>query len=98
MRRICARLAIAAFVAAGMATATGFLAPWWPAADMPNHFTPFILAVAIAGLAVLSFAARELATDRRARTALALGLGGVAAINTVPLIASPGTTAVAAQG
>ena len=52
MRSICSRLAMAALVAAGAATAIGYLAPWWPKADLPNQFTPFILAAAVAGLAL----------------------------------------------
>jgi endonuclease/exonuclease/phosphatase (EEP) superfamily protein YafD len=98
MRRFCAGLAIAALVAAGLATAMGFLAPWWPVADMPNHFTPLVLAVAVAGLALLPFASRELAARRYARIALGLGLAGVAAINTIPLLGSLATAAGAAQG
>jgi endonuclease/exonuclease/phosphatase (EEP) superfamily protein YafD len=97
MRCICARLAIVALGSASMATVAGFLAPWWPVADMPNHFRPFVLAVAIAGLVLLSFGARELAAHGPVRIALGLGLASVAAINTAPLLASLATTAVAAQ-
>jgi endonuclease/exonuclease/phosphatase (EEP) superfamily protein YafD len=97
MRRVCVRLAIAALVAAATAAIIGFLAPWWPAADVPNHFRPLLLVIAVAGLALLSFGVRELATHRRVRIAAGLGLAGVAAINTVPLLASLSTTAVAAQ-
>jgi hypothetical protein len=59
MRSTYSRLATAALVSAGMATTIGYLAPWWPSADMPNHFTPFILAVAVAGLALLAFVPRK---------------------------------------
>jgi endonuclease/exonuclease/phosphatase (EEP) superfamily protein YafD len=62
---------------------------------MPNHFTPFILAVAIAGLALLAFAPRR---PRRSRALLAAGLAGVAAINIAPLLRVLSATAVAAQG
>src|SRR5262245_12507827 len=98
MRRICAALSIAALVAAGIATAVGFLAPWWPMADIPNHFTPFAVATAIAGLGLLAFGARALAAHRRVRIALGLGLAGVAGINIAPLFTALATTAVAAQG
>ena len=98
MRSICSRLATAALVSAGVATAIGHLAPWWPKADMPNHFTPFILAVAVAGLASLAFEPRKLTTHRRTRLAFAAGLAGIAAINTAPLLTALATTAVAAQG
>jgi len=97
MRSFRSRLATAALVAAGAASAIGYLAPWWPKADLPNHFTPFILATAVAGLAMLAFEPRKLMTHRRARLALAVGLAGVAAINTAPLISALATTAVAAQ-
>ncbi len=98
MRRICAGLSMAALVTAGMATVVGFLAPWWPAADMPNHFTPFVLGMAIAGLALLPLATPALAPRRGARTALGLGLAGVIAINTASLHASLAAMPIAAQG
>src|SRR5262249_14534840 len=66
-------------------------------ADMPNHFTPFILAVALAALALLAFEPRKQTTHRRSRLALAAGLAGMAAINTAPLLTALATTAVAAQ-
>jgi endonuclease/exonuclease/phosphatase (EEP) superfamily protein YafD len=86
-----------ALVAAGAATAMGYLAPWLPKADLPNHFTPFILAAAVAGLALLALEPHKPTTHRRARLVLAVGLAGVAAINTAPLITALATTAVAAQ-
>lgn len=97
MRGICSRLATAALVAAGVATAIGSLAPWWPRADLPNQFTPFILAVAVTGLVLLTFDLRALATRRPARLVLAAGLAGVAVINAAPLHTVLATTAVAAQ-
>ncbi len=93
MRRICAGLAIAALVMAGAATIIGFLAPWWPAADLPNHFTPLVLATATAGLALLPLGGGRLGTRG---LALGLGLACVVAINSVPLVATLTTTAVAA--
>src|SRR5262245_5261441 len=96
MRGVCTKLATAALVAAGMATTMGFLAPWWPVADMPNHFVPFVLAVAAAGLALLPFGGRELRL-RSFPLTLGLGLAGVAAINSVPVLASLTTSAIAAQ-
>ena len=98
MRRICAGLVITAVVSAGGATVIGFLAPWWPVADMPNHFTPFVVSIAVAGLILLAFGAREPAPQSRARNALALGLAGVTAINIAPLFTTLTTMAVAAQG
>jgi endonuclease/exonuclease/phosphatase (EEP) superfamily protein YafD len=98
MRSICSRLATAALVSAAAATAIGYLAPCWPKADMPNHFTPLILAVAVAGLALLAFESRKPMTQRRTRLALAAGLAGLAAINTAPVLGALATTAVAAQG
>ena len=98
MRRICAGLATAALVAAGMATGVGFLAPWWPAADMPNHFTPFVLGVAIAGLVLLPLGTPAVAPRRGGRTAVGLGLAGVIAVNTASLHASLAATPIAAQG
>jgi endonuclease/exonuclease/phosphatase (EEP) superfamily protein YafD len=95
MRHICAGLAMAALMAAGMATVVGFLAPWWPVADMPNQFTPFILGVSVAGLILLLVGGRALAAHRRAR--IALGLAGVTAINIAPLFTSLTTVAAAAQ-
>jgi len=95
MPRICAGLAIAALVTTALATITGLLAPWWPAADLPNHFTPLVLVTAIAGLALLPFGGMR-ATHGRTRVALGLSLAGVAAINSVPLLSSLTTTAVAA--
>ena len=65
---------------------------------MPNQFTPFILAAAVAGLALLAFEPRKLTTHRRTRLALAAGLAGVAAINTAPVLRALATTAVASQG
>jgi vancomycin resistance protein VanJ len=97
LRSTCTRLAAVALASAGIATAIGYLAPWWPKADMPNQFTPFILSVAIAGLALLALAPRKL-TRRRTRLALAAGLVGVAVVNTAPLVTVVATTAVAAQG
>jgi hypothetical protein len=44
------RLATGTLASAGVATLTGFLAPWWSVADLPNHFTPLVLVVATAGL------------------------------------------------
>jgi endonuclease/exonuclease/phosphatase (EEP) superfamily protein YafD len=81
-----------------LATSVGFLAPWWPAADLPNHFTPFVLATAVAGLALLPFGAPALRFHKLLRLALGLGLAGVGAVNSVPLLASLKTTAIAAQG
>jgi endonuclease/exonuclease/phosphatase (EEP) superfamily protein YafD len=98
MRRTCAGLAIAALVAAGLATAVGFLAPWWPVADMPNHFTPFVLAAALSGLGLLLPAAPALAALGRARIAIGVGLAGLAAVNAAPLLASLATVPVAARG
>jgi endonuclease/exonuclease/phosphatase (EEP) superfamily protein YafD len=80
-----------------VATLTGYLAPWWPVADLPNHFTPLVFAVSVAGLALLPFWTHEL-PRRRSRVVVGLGLAGVAAINSVPLLASLSTAAVAAQG
>lgn len=97
MPRICARLATGALVSTGVATLIGFLAPWWPVADLPNHFTPLMLAVAVAGLVLLPFCAREL-PRRRVRVVLGLGLAGVAAVNSVPLLGSVSTAVVAAPG
>jgi endonuclease/exonuclease/phosphatase (EEP) superfamily protein YafD len=97
MRCICSRLARGALVSTGLATLIGFLAPWWPVADLPNHFTPLALAVAVAGLALLPFCTREL-PRRHSRIVLGVGLGGMVAVNSVPLLASQSTAAVAAQG
>jgi hypothetical protein len=91
-------LATGALISAGMATAIGYLAPWWPRADIPNHFTPFIIAVAVGGLALLTVEVGNLGTHRRVRLALAVGLAGVAAVNTGPLFTALATTAFAAQG
>jgi endonuclease/exonuclease/phosphatase (EEP) superfamily protein YafD len=93
MRRICARLAIAALATAGAATVIGLLAPWWPAADMPNHFRPFVLVVAVAGLALLPFGARKLPQHRAERISISLGLASVAALNAFPLLASASASA-----
>jgi endonuclease/exonuclease/phosphatase (EEP) superfamily protein YafD len=98
MRSVCSKLATAALASVGVATGIGYLAPWWPKADIPNQFTPFILAVAVAGLALVILEPRKLTTHRRMRLALGAGLAGLAAINTVPLRAAMATTAVAAQG
>jgi len=98
MRSTYTRLATATLVSAGVATAIGYLAPWWPRADMPNHFTPFILTVAVAGLALLALAPRKLRTPRRTRLMLAAGLASVAAINAEPVLRALATTAFAAQG
>jgi endonuclease/exonuclease/phosphatase (EEP) superfamily protein YafD len=92
-----ARLATGTLVSTGMATLTGFLAPWWPVADLPNHFTPLVLAAAVAGLVLLPVWAREL-PRRRSRIVLGLGFAGVAAVNSVPLMAAVSTAAVAAPG
>jgi endonuclease/exonuclease/phosphatase (EEP) superfamily protein YafD len=89
---------VAALAAAGAATVVGFLAPWWPAADMPNHFMPFVLGVAIVGLAELPIGTPALPPRRGARTALGLGLAGVIVINTASLHASLAATPIAAQG
>jgi endonuclease/exonuclease/phosphatase (EEP) superfamily protein YafD len=97
MRRILVRLAIAALVATGIPTVVGFLAPWWPAADMPNHFTPFVLGIAIAGLALLPFGTPVLAPRRGPQTALGLGLAGVIAINAASLHAPLAATPIPAQ-
>jgi endonuclease/exonuclease/phosphatase (EEP) superfamily protein YafD len=97
MRRICAGLATFALVAAGLATVTGFLAPWWAVADMPNHFVPLVLAAAIAGLILLPFGAHALAAHPYARAAIGLGLAGIAAINAVPLIAAPASAPEATE-
>ena len=97
MRSICFSLAAAALAAAGAATAIGYLAPWWPKADIPNQFTPFVLAVAVAGLALMAGGARRPTTHLRLRLALAAGLAGLAAINTLPLRTALATTAEAAQ-
>jgi endonuclease/exonuclease/phosphatase (EEP) superfamily protein YafD len=94
MRRACAGLAVAALVSAGAATVIGFLARWWPAADLPNHFTPLLLATAAAGLALLPFG-RTSSTRGPMGVALGLGLAGVAAINSVPVVAALTTAAVA---
>jgi endonuclease/exonuclease/phosphatase (EEP) superfamily protein YafD len=98
MRSICSRLATAALVSAGAVTAIGYLAPWWPKADVPNQFTPFILVAAVVGLALLAYEWRKLATHRLARLALAVGLSGMAAINTASLLTAQATAAVAEQG
>jgi endonuclease/exonuclease/phosphatase (EEP) superfamily protein YafD len=97
MRSICSKLAIAALVSTGLATAFGYLAPWWPRADMPNHFTPFVLAIAVAGLILLAFAPHKPKTQPRTRLALIAGLAMVAAINTAPVLRALATTAAAAQ-
>jgi endonuclease/exonuclease/phosphatase (EEP) superfamily protein YafD len=90
-------LATAALLSTGVATAIGYLAPWWPKADIPNQFTPFILAVAIAGLAMLAFELRKPTMRLRAQLVLAAGLAGVAVCNTAPLLRAMATTAVAAE-
>ena len=81
-----------------MATVVGFLAPWWPVADLPNHFTPFVLGTAIVGLVLVPFGAPAIAPRRGARTVLGLGLAGVIAINAASLHASLAATPIAAQG
>ena len=98
MQRIGSRLATAALVSAGAATGIGYLAPWWPKADVPNQFTPFILVAAVVGLVLLAFESRKLATHRFAQLALGVGLGGVAAINTASLLTALATAAGAEQG
>jgi endonuclease/exonuclease/phosphatase (EEP) superfamily protein YafD len=95
MRSIGTRLAAIALALVGVATAIGCLAPWWPRADLPNHFTPLIVAVAVAGLALLVLEPRKAG---RPRLALAAGLVGMVAINTVPVLRVLATSAVAAQG
>jgi|SRR5262245_22477086 endonuclease/exonuclease/phosphatase (EEP) superfamily protein YafD len=97
MRSFYLRLATAALVVPGAATAVGYLAPWWPVADLPNHFTPFVATIAIVGLALLAFGAHPLAAQSHARIALGLGLAGVTAINVAPLLTALTMTAVAAQ-
>jgi endonuclease/exonuclease/phosphatase (EEP) superfamily protein YafD len=98
MRSVWARLAIAALAMTGVATGMGFLAPWWPLADMPNHFTPFLFAVAVAGLILLPFGEHKRLSRKHTRTALGLGLASVAAINAAPLYSSLATMAVPVPG
>lgn len=98
MRITCLMLAAAALVSAGAVTALGYLAPWWPRADMPNHFTPLIIAVCVAGLALLALEARKNAMQRRTRLMLVAGLIAVTAINVTSVLRALATTAVAAQG
>jgi endonuclease/exonuclease/phosphatase (EEP) superfamily protein YafD len=73
-------------------------ARWWPLADIPNHFTPFLFALAAVGLILLPFGELRHLARRSIRSALGLGLAGVAAINAAPLYSSLATTAVAAPG
>ena len=86
-------------MSAGAATAIGRLAPWWPKADVPNQFTPFISRRSPSrGWPCWPWSCARWATHRRARLALAAGLAGVAAINAAPLRTALATSAVAAQG
>lgn len=85
-------LAAAALVLSGTATAIGKLAPWWPTADIPNHFTPQILVVCASGIVVLAFDMRRSALHR-ARFGLMIGLFAVAAINAMTVLRALATTA-----
>lgn len=98
MRRTCARLAAVTLLVTGIATIVGRLAPWWPAADVTNHFKPLLLATSVAGLVLLAFGARTLAACRYRLIALGLGLAAVAVVNAAPLQTSLATAAVAAHG
>lgn len=98
MRSTCFLLAAAALASSGVATAIGTLAPWWPSADIPNQFTPFILAVAVAGSVLLAFAAPKPARERRIGLAVLAGLAAVAVINAGAVLGVLATAASAAKG
>jgi endonuclease/exonuclease/phosphatase (EEP) superfamily protein YafD len=98
MRGLWFTVAAAALLAAGAATAVGYLAPWWPWADIANQFAPFVLASAVAGLALALLQLRKPWTPRWLRMALAVGLTGVAAVSAVPVLRAVATGAAAAHG
>jgi endonuclease/exonuclease/phosphatase (EEP) superfamily protein YafD len=87
------KLATAALVLVGAPTAIGLLAPWWPRADIPNNFSPYLVAVSLAAVALISFQRPK----RSMWLVLISALFMVAAINAAPVLRALTTTAVAAK-
>jgi endonuclease/exonuclease/phosphatase (EEP) superfamily protein YafD len=95
MQRLLTWWTTAALAACGLATAIGYLASWWPIADLPNHFSPIILTSALLGLGGLTWGWRA---HRRSNVFVAGGLAAVAGINAVAIWNALATTAHSAQG
>src|SRR5215207_9784616 len=85
MRKIARTVLSAALMLGSAATSVGFLAPWWPEAEILNHFRPF--AVIGSGLLLdLSLACgfRSLATGWACLFAITLALLLIALLYMAP--------------
>jgi len=94
MQRLLNSWAAAAAGVVGLASAIGYLAPWWPIADLPNHFVPFLLSSALIALAGLALGP---GASRPRNRFLVAGLAVFAAINAVAIYKAMASTAPAAD-